>query len=102
MCIQAINFYLKLVLICEPFLGLSFEEECRLLVHNCCISCLTPSDITDRRIQECLKVGISADFVFPADKEDQNIKAHVRVGDCEKTMSNKTGCFLVFLNHADF
>ncbi|XP_027880340.1 complement component C9 [Xiphophorus couchianus] len=47
-------------------------------------------NITDRSIQECLKVGISADFVFPADKEDQNKKAHVRVENCEKTISNKT------------
>ncbi|XP_054908644.1 complement component C9 [Poeciliopsis prolifica] len=42
--------------------------------------------ITERSLQTCLKVGISANF----DSTPGNLKPHVKVGDCEKTLSNET------------
>ncbi|XP_044000737.1 complement component C9 [Gambusia affinis] len=47
-------------------------------------------NITYRSIQECVKVGISADVGSSVDTGNLDGKAHAKVRNCDKTMGNET------------
>lgn len=61
-----------------------YSMYCTLTVFLCCHS----ADLTERRIQECLKIGIEAGF---STTSVQDGKAHVKFNKCDDVTTKSQG-----------